>query len=270
MRVTRQATKRLRESQQQHPHNTLERLPRQLLENVYDRLHVHDRMRLNAALPRGMRVVRSTHTDSATDARLAACVLALRRCRRPLGKVLVEFLQRHRADPTVVALVAEHGLTSAELPAIIDPPFEVYASRIRQGTLPVSLAELEPFLPTHVHEVTELALVWGTPEQFDMLMASELFRPLLFNDRCVFKALCYRNDRLLKHLLSRHGPEVSAAVTYVTRGPGANLLVSPRTREVALDLLPLSEDDRGRIEGTVLHELNVEEYARIRGKRITV
>jgi hypothetical protein len=58
---------------------TLERLPRECLEKVYDELHVHDRLRLNMALPRSQRVTSTLSTDTENDRRLAVAWIAMKK-----------------------------------------------------------------------------------------------------------------------------------------------------------------------------------------------
>jgi hypothetical protein len=97
----------------------LHELPVEILHEIYDRLHVHDRFRLNAALPRNARVTKTTRTDEAIDTKMAMCVIALKQHRRPLGDGLSSFLALHWQDPTVIELVKVHGIGLDEVPPVV-------------------------------------------------------------------------------------------------------------------------------------------------------
>jgi len=83
-------------------------LPSNCKELVYDKLHVRDRIALNMALPRSERIVRTAKTCAVVDKRLAIVAKVVKR--QPnvkIGARVLEFLTRHRDDPTVLELVRE-------------------------------------------------------------------------------------------------------------------------------------------------------------------
>jgi hypothetical protein len=251
----------------------LHELPVHLLEDIYDRLHVHDRLRLNAALPRDARVTKTTRTDLATDQKLATCVLALKRRRRPLGNDMCEFMARHWLDPTVVALVEEHGIGLDEV-----PPVRVSASstsldhavaRLRTGPV-MTHSELAPYLTSEgaivkvVREVEHASV-----EQFTALLSSDVLRPRLLHRSIVFSVVNFGNVPLLRHLLASSYADfdLGASIAEVTHGSASFMLKDNRRREIILTHLPLDTATRDNLLASALHDLDTALWQRYREGR---
>jgi hypothetical protein len=249
-------------------------LPAHLLDEIYDRLHVHDRLRLNAALPRDARVTKTTRTDKATDQKLVTCVLALKRRRRPLGNDLCEFMARHWLDPTVVALVEEHGIGLDEVPPVrvsaSSTSLDHVVARLRTGPV-MTHSELAPYLTSEgaiVKVLLEVELS-ASVEQFSALLCSDVLRPRLLHRSIVFSVVNFGNVPLLRHLLASSYADfdLGASIAEVTHGCGSGLLKSRRCREIILTHLPLDPAMRNQMLTSALHDMDTALWQRYREGR---
>ena len=255
-------------------------LPRAFLEAVYDELHVADRMRLNAALPRDARIDRTIRTSRAKDDKLAlACVAMKKRVkthghRTTVSSAMEAFLAANRDDPTVKALVEEHDLT-LPCPALVD-----LKDRIRAGDCAVVAADV-PADATDADrdDLLTVLLQEGRPAQLDALAGDDVAsvddRPLRAalakRDAALFTTLNHRNEHMTAHLAARYGlgSDVATAqgercVGYVTTGSGRGLLTASHTREVMLRILPLTESQRAAATASALDELDVDAWRRMK------
>jgi hypothetical protein len=254
----------------------LHQLPAHLLGEIYDRLHVHDRLRLNAALPLDARVTTTTRTNPATDLKLATCVLALKRQRRPLGDGVCEFMARHWLDPTVVALVAEHGIGVDEVPPVRVSPssstLDHAVGRLRAGPV-MTHAELEPYLTSEgaIVKIVKTVEQFATPEQFSALLCSRALRPRLLHRSIVFSVVNYRNTPLLRHLVAStfEGFDLGASIAEVTRGSGSFLWRrNCESREIVLTHLPLDPATRDQLLAGALHDMDTALWQRYCRRRV--
>ena len=238
-------------------------LPRALLEDVYDMLHVHDRIRLNAALPRNGRVERTTRTSRQKDDKLALVCLAMKRkpaTVRPAAATL-RFLSENRNEPTVRALVDEHGVA---LPVLDESGL---LDRVRSKCqLPMLASDVSSDPSVH-EEIARLLVEHGTPQQLEALAVPLGHAIIDIGSTILFVALNYRNEAMVKHLVERgaelYGIDVAAALEVVTEGSGSFLLRTPRCRESMLRLLPLSAAHREIVLESALDDLDVEAWRRM-------
>lgn len=229
-------------------------LPRELFEAVYDRLHVHDRMRLNAALPRGLRRKKSRNDDA-----LALACLATKRRRRSAS--LSAFLLDNLAEPTVRSMLEEDAALGEELRGIARER-DLRSARVDSAVFrDATMDELKVVVSDVIRA--------GTPERLEELapIARRVFETRTGAFRCdaLFSALNYRNEAMAAHLVSRgrelYGIDVDEMTRFVTEGFGKNLMTSPRTRQLILRVVPLTPEQRQTVIHSMLDDLDVEAYA---------
>ena len=234
-------------------------LPRELFEAVYDRLHVHDRMRLNAAMPRDRRVTRGARIDE----RLALACLATKRRRR--SAPLKAFLLDNLAEPTVRSMLEEDATLAEDLRA---------TAREREIRDAKVASDIPRDATKDELEVLVLDMIRnGTPERLEAF--APVARQVLevrHGSKCdaLFSALNYQNDDMAAHLVSRgrelYGIDVDAMVRFVTEGYGRSLMTSRRTRESILRVVPLTAEQRREVIHSMMDDLDVDAYIRQQGK----
>ena len=259
-------------------------LPRALLEAVYDELHVHDRLRLNAALPKDYRVVKTARTDKVKDEKLALACVAMKRPRqnKKRATAMLLFMAENRDDPTVLSLVADHGL---ELPHKF---VSTLIGRImKQRCAPVSVSASEmpvsaPELPVSAsdvpadatakerEEIVDALLRGGTVEQLETLCSQPsgpLAGHLAARKNVLFMLLNSMNHALFEHVLSKgaelYGLDIEEQTLYVTEGSGRGLLTTPHTREKMVSRLRLSEEQRQTALDSALDDMDIAAWKRM-------
>jgi hypothetical protein len=255
----------------------LTELPRACLEHVYDLLHVHDRLRLNMALPAACRVTQTKRTDSRKDARLAAACLALKRRRQrgDVGRVsrtsrISALLEEEAEDPTVRALVVEHAevlpvqmqMGQAQAPGqqgLVQRVNSVCASADASGD------------PEFLRSVVDDVIRSGTPALFAALVdASPEAAKRLCDDALLFNLVVCGNEALAAHVLAdgealyaRHGLDTDELVRFIVSGPGRTLASTDSFRgELLLRLLPHNDALRERVLGGMYNDLDVDAIKR--------
>lgn len=231
-------------------------LPRELFEAVYDRLHVHDRMRVNAAMPRDRRVTKRN------DAKLALACLATKRRRR--SAPLKAFLLDNLAEPTVRSMLEEDATLADDLRATARER-EIRDAKVASD-IPrdATKGELEVLVLDMIRN--------GTPERLEAFapVARQVLEVRVgFRCDALFSALNYRNDDMAAHLVGRgrdlYGIDVDAMVRFVTEGHGSSLMTSPRTRDSILRIVPLTAEQRQRVVHSMMDDLDVNAYTQVMG-----
>jgi hypothetical protein len=260
-------------------------LPKDILEAVYDRLHVHDRLRLNAVLPKDRRIFRTTRTDRDKDRRLALACVATKKLRSKRkvhgdgmskwipglspGLALRNFMLDNADDPTVVALTSEDPELASDLRAEERRRALLLAERSPAGVVPAdaSLDELADMVFSIVRR--------GDPERLEAVaeharrvFASEggveSYSRSRSAETAFFAAINSRNDAMAAHLLARggdlYGASADEMVKYVTEGFGRVLLTSSHTRGIMLRIVPLTEAQRDAALSSMAEDLDVDAY----------
>ena len=266
-------------------------LPRALLEAVYDELHVHDRLRLNAALPKDYRVVKTARTDKVKDEKLALACVAMKRPRqnKKRATAMLLFMAENRDDPTVLSLVADHGL---ELPhkfvstligrimkqrgapvSVSAPEMPVSASEmpVSAPELPVSASDVPADATAKEREeIVDALLRGGTVEQLKTLCSQPsgpLAGHLAARKNVLFMLLNSMNHALFEHVLSKgdelYGLGIEEQTLYVTEGSGRGLLTTPHTREKMVSRLRLSEEQRQTALESALDDMDIAAWKRM-------
>jgi hypothetical protein len=242
-------------------------LPRQCLEHIYDRLHVHDRLRLNAALPARERVTKTMRTCTAVDAKLAAACLAMKRIRRKGRAVplrIVRFMEHHARDPTVVHLLeSEDAVTRAAMSAAMSAA----ASRVT-WTLDDRLKHIDVATEAELADVVAAMWAIATPEQFaEFVRHPKTRRLVVARDWYMFNVINHGNETLAAHLIAcgaeTYGLDIAAALHVVVSGTGNGLLTDPRCREMILRLLPTDPVVVETVIDSILDDLDADALARV-------
>ena len=236
-------------------------LPRACLENVYDMLHVQDRIRLNSVLPRDQRVVKSLRTNEKKDRMLALANVACKRIKKDkiTGK-LTHFLSQNRDDPTVIAIVADHGVVLPD----IECEIEIAATLcdLKKGQV-VTKIPLE-MSNNDVLMAVRIILSQGTPKQFDALAHDPRVHEYLCADDVLFRTINHGNMKLCSHIMAKCealvGINIPECINYMTVGHGKHILTMPHTRANILQIIPLTTEHRQVVENAMLQDLDIEAW----------
>jgi hypothetical protein len=84
-------------------------LPNDLQENIFDRLHIKDRIKLNAAIPKASKITRTIKTDQRKDKKLGIAYhyFKKKKDKFTVCNNLCKFIQSNRDDPTCSEIVNE-------------------------------------------------------------------------------------------------------------------------------------------------------------------
>jgi hypothetical protein len=246
-------------------------LPAGCMAHVYDALHIRDRVRLNAALPKDRRVTATTRTDRAKDGKLALVYRTMKRRGMCVVKPkMLRFLSENRGDPTVDALAAEHvrlfpctRTSLSMLGAIEDIRLRITgAAAGRPLVTPEELRDSRVDLKL----VATWVMTSASPEQFDALVADDQVACQLRNgsssaDHMLFMATNFGNRPLLEHLVAhseaRHGMSIATAVDDMLHRCSGCLALRKDMRDLLLRCVPLSTEQREVLRGMVEDDLDV-------------
>lgn len=175
-------------------------LPELVVCNVFDRLHVADRMRLNMALPRAHRIVKTLRTDAGNDTSLSVVEFALKRRSkaRGLSIKLGSFVHRNRDDPTVCGMM---------MPAAVVPRAPCPTARDLLSGAYVA-ADLDVWTASSAPACNELryGISRLEPRDYDVVMrdpfAAQILRTRVLCKGFLFQVVNSGNEALLQHMLT--------------------------------------------------------------------
>lgn len=218
-------------------------LPRELLELVYDRLEVADRIRLNMSLPKGFAVTKTTRTSTSNDTKLAVVCMFLKRRAHLLGSlevkvedmspVMCKFFRNNLQDPTMIRIANEMPqVVPALLPMRGRWLFDLV--NVIQQKRPVDAEKIAwaDFEDT-IEDVVQAVIVNGTPDMFDGFMAyKNCFQAHVLQhfSSFVFGLVNYGNNSLLSHLMQMgehtdFSVLIQASRAYLTRFKLLNIFI---------------------------------------------
>lgn len=246
-------------------------LPAEVRLQVYKRLHVADRVRLNLALPPGDRVEQSE--SAGVDRRLALLWRAYRHLGgappKPQSK-LMQFMKENADDPTVARIVRDHGIDLAacvRLDAFVARCVEQTATARDVGALSDADIDSLAFMAAIDGVVQSRAM---SPMLYDLFVRDVRIRDALdrhryhnniANGSFVFDALNYFNVPLLEHYLAlRHADDVvRAGFEYACVPRCVKYLVhnAPRV-DFMLKRLALSSEAKAAMLSAALENLDVD------------
>lgn len=170
-------------------------LPTEILSVVFDNLHVFDRMRANAVLPRSQRIKRPK------DKALAVVAYAFRKklvTKSSISEEIKSFLVENSNEPTVHDLVDEHQIALPKRPVCTRTDFSKW---IMQKQSPLVSPPMDANAPLYeIKHALDLISKYATPAQFDMIAAHPAFDMYIVVGDLPYNALLWRNDALFCHL----------------------------------------------------------------------
>ena len=232
-------------------------LPLSCVEKIYDELHVHDRLRMNMALPCAQRVTRTIKTDTANDRHLAVAWVAMKkRSSKKLSRPIKALLTRNSGDPTVRAMVAELGVPTSEfeLEVLKKKPF-VNAAEIDECNMTEkdAAAFVEELLRTcTVEQFVELATRGGPVVRRIAISADAMFTVLNFRNLPLFEWIAKNGADV--------GFDVHAGTSLIVHGSGKGLLTYKDKRDLIVRHLPLDEAQRAALLDAMLDDLDADSY----------
>ena len=181
-------------------------LPTELQHDIYDQLQADDRMRLNQALPKNARILKTTRTNAEKDRRLAVLAYSFRRGLVNPGLIpiaIVDFMKSDMEDPTVREICTRLDIKIDD----VDMVKARVLGHVQAGAL--TKAHCLDLIAPHVHrhgfvdDVLNEVAACGSPAMYDTVMGvigEHLCGEATVCAHFVFAVVNYNNERLLYHV----------------------------------------------------------------------
>lgn len=254
--------------------NTLIDLPDELLEDVYNRLHVLDRFRFNHALGNTHHIHHTTKTDKHKDRKLAMACLMFKNKMVDVKKLpvrLLDFLSENRDDPTVQTILKENNLIIEEAEPDTDGYIQALIDKMKANK--VTLEDLlaipddtlkDEGLYNNCADIFECVAQKKSIALFELIMSEPRLRDKIQTtnrpaERFMFSLINYRSIKLLKYVLENNYPFVQTGIRYIKTPVIAKILGSTIEKvDLLLQYIGLDQEAKQAIYKQSIDNFNID------------
>jgi hypothetical protein len=254
--------------------NTLTALPEELLDDIYNKLHVLDRFRFNHALGKKHHIHHTTMTDKHKDRKLAMASIMFKNKMVDIKKLpvrLLDFLSENRDDPTVRTILKENNLVIEEAEPDTDGYIQALVEKMNAKKV-----SIEDFLAIPDESLNNDSIYNGCADVFECVAQNNsislfelvMSEPRLYDkinttnrpaERFIFSLINYRSIKLLKFVLEHDYPFVNIGFKYVKSPVIAKILGNtPEKVDMILKYVGLDQEAKLAIYKQAIDKFNID------------